>query len=359
MNVRPPAAPWYPRGRGCPLQLRLALWSGGVLLVCNLTALLFITMFSPEFAFDASRQMQSRPRFHLPVGLTAAAVLGGAGTYWLSRKASQRMRLLSRAADSTSADTLGARLELNGPADEIKELADAFDAMLGRLRDAFERQGQFMGDVAHELRTPLATLRTNLEVVAADSGATLADYREMTEVAERALTRLDLLVEDLLLLATEDQLPAAAAQVELSALLANVLRELEPEATERKVGLLLSGDGSVAVRGDRDLLARAFINLIQNGIRYNEVGGQVEVTVSSDGAWAIVTVSDTGIGMSDAEQARAFDRFYRADTSRVRQKGGAGLGLSIVAKIVRQHGGDVSVRSAPSTGATFTLLLPL
>lgn len=364
MNAHHDALLWRREGRVRPLQLRLALWSGGLLLICNLGVLLLITMFSsePTINSDGSTLPQLHtstwPGLHLPVGLTVAAILGGAGTYWLSRKALHRMRVLSRAAQTTSADTLDTRLSLEGPDDEIKELADAFDTMLERLKHAFERQGEFMGDVAHELRTPLATLRTNLEVVAADPDATLYDYQEMSAIAQRSLDRVQRLVDDLLLLATEDQLPASN-EVALGPLFQDLLDDLEPVAEERKVKLRLISDTDVVVRGDRELLTRAFGNLVENGIRYNHPDGELEVAITRDGAWAVATISDTGVGMSPEEQARMFDRFYRADKSRSRHKGGAGLGLSIVAKIVHQHGGRVRVESTPGSGSAFTVFLPL
>jgi signal transduction histidine kinase len=305
--------------------------------------------------------LAAQPGLVVPV-IIGAAVLGGMGTYLVTRRAFRRLMLLSQAARDTSVRSLDTRISLGGPEDEIKEIADAFDDMIERLRLAFERQGQFMGDVAHELRTPLATLRTNLEVVTADPNATLHDYQEMSAVFGRTLGRLERLMDDLLLLATEARLPASE-KVELGALLRELLGDLEFMAGEARVRLRLSAGRSVIVRGDRAILARAFGNLIENAIRYNRQGGEAEVTVTvaaaPGGPRALVTVRDTGIGMAAQDRARAFDRFYRADRSRARNKGGAGLGLSIVAKIVRQYGGEIRVESTPDEGTLFTVLLPV
>lgn len=331
--------------------LPLALWAGAVLLMGNLGVLLF----AETTALGEGSGSEERA---LPFALGAGAALGATGMYYMSgRRSRYRIRLLSRAAHSTTARSLDARVALSGPEDEIKELGDAFDAMLERLRLAFERQGRFMGDVAHELRTPLATLRTNLEVVAGDPESMLEDYRDMSAVVGRTVERLQRLVDDLLLLCSEEQLPIRD-HVALGRLLEDLLRDLRPMAEQRGIALRLVVDADIPVRGDAVLLARAFGNLVENGIRYNREGGEVALALERRGGWATVTVRDTGIGMSAEERACAFDRFYRADGSRSRHTGGAGLGLSIVARIVRQHGGRIRVESVPCRGSAFTVLLP-
>ena len=292
------------------------------------------------------------------VGLALTVVVGSAGAYWLAGRTLHPVRDLIRTTHRISANTLNTHIALEGPDDEIKELADAFDAMLGRLEHAFEQQGRFVADAAHELRTPLATLRTNLEVVRADSNATLDDYWEMSATLERALTRLEQLVADLLLLAQEER-EVVKEEVALGPLLEDVLLDLKPVAEEHQVTLHLNGETEMSVHGDVRLLACAFSNLIENGIRYNHLGGEVVVTIRRDDAGAVVTVTDTGIGIPPEEHAHIFDRFYRVDRSRSRHKGDAGLGLSIVAHVVHLHGGTVQVESTPGAGSTFTVRLPL
>jgi heavy metal sensor kinase len=292
------------------------------------------------------------------VGLGMVAVLGGAGAYLLAGIALRPVRKVSEAARSISASTLDTRLALPGPRDEVKELADTFDAMLGRLQQTFEMQGRFVADVAHELRTPLASLRTNLEVVTEDEHATPDDYRAMVATQERALTRLERLVADLLVLATSQQ-PLSSSEVTLGALLEEVVSDLRHVAEARQVSVQLFNETEVVVRGDSGLLARVFSNLIENGINYNSPGGTVTVTIRQQDASAVVKVADTGIGIAPENLPHVFERFYRVDASRSRHDGGAGLGLSIVAALVRQHGGEVEVESEPGKGSVFTLRLPM
>lgn len=394
------------RKRRLSLRLRLALWSAALVFILSFGLLLFINTIAisdfpkiikanastfPEKKIAAitkskpifrlypfppliARSLFPRPLNPLEVsllfelqsislmGLGLVTLLGGAGAYWLAGIALRPMRKVSKAAQQISAKTLDTRLALVGPKDEVKELADTFDAMLERLQYTFALQESFVADVAHELRTPLASLRTNLEVVMADENAALEDYRSMALTQERALTRLERLVADLLILATSQQ-PLPSQEVSLGPLLEEVMHDLQPVANAKNVTLHLVNEADVVVHGDGSLLTRAFSNLVENGIRYNHPGGTVTVTISynhdtdAKAAWASVTVADTGVGILPADLPRIFERFYRVDASRSRHNGGAGLGLSIVSAIVQQHGGQVQAESVPGQGSVFTALL--
>jgi signal transduction histidine kinase len=377
-----------------PLRLRLALWSAALVLVLSFGLLLFINSAAiadfprvigrntaAAVRIDRTRRVSCHDATQLVclfgkpanplelalflelrnislIGLTLVAVLGGAGAYLLAGIALRPVRKVSAAARRISANTLDTRLAVAGPGDEVKELADTFDAMLERLGRTFEVQGRFVADVAHELRTPLASLRTNLEVVAADPGATLADYRAMAAIQERALTRLERLIADLLILATSEQ-PLTRSSVTLGTLLEEVIVELKTAAAAHQVACHLNSEVDVVVHGDSSLLARAFSNLVENGIYYNHPGGEVVVTLDQKDAWAFVTVADNGVGIEVEQQRHIFERFYRVARSHAQHKGGAGLGLSLVSSIVQQHGGKVQVESTPGEGSTFTVLLPL
>ncbi len=398
--------PWKQR---FPLRLRLALWSGALVLVLSFGLVLFINTVAVITVFrrgvpDIPREIAGSlntspqrdsillhnfphrfgrdPRFPLHrinrpdplqrfwgavllqlqsvslIGLAIVTVLGGAGAYWAAGLALQPVQRVSKAAERISANTLHTRLELDGPKDEIKELADAFDTMLGRLERTFELQGRFVADVAHELRTPLASLRTNLEVVSDDAYATLDDYRAMVATQERAITRLERLVADLLILATGEK-PLSQHEVTLGPLIEEVFSDLEHAADAKGINLYLINEAELVVHGDGSLLARTFSNLVENAIHYNRPGGRVAVNIHRKDFWAVIAIADTGVGIVQENLPHVFDRFYRVDSSRARHKGGAGLGLSIVATIVQRHGGHVQVESIPGTGSIFTVLIPL
>lgn len=386
---------WLRKKRRLSLRIRLALWSGLLVLLLSFVLLLFVNWvaisafprivrgnLAPQIRAAYIAQYgkvsaQSGATLHVwratnpledalllelrrisLVGLGLVALIGGLSAYFVAGFTLRPVRKVSKAAQRISANTLNTRLALDGPEDEVKELADTFDAMLGRLERTFDQQSRFIGDVAHELRTPLASLRTNLEVVTADEHATLDDYREMTDAQERALNRLENVVADLLILAKSEQ-PLAHTDVSLNALLEEVVADLQQRACERRVTLRLSNASEIVIPGNETLLARAFSNLIENGINYNRSGGEVHVMLDRKECLAVVNISDTGIGMPLETQTHIFDRFYRADSSRSRHTGGAGLGLSIVTAIVQQHGGQVGVTSTQGIGSTFTVSLPL
>lgn len=382
------------------LRVRLALWSAALLFVFSAGLITLINVVTPILSSDPytatfelfeSSEQSSQPltvqvievapetpstnndsnpislireeiihevRVISLIGLGVVVLLGGAGAYWLAGRALRPVREVSRAAHSIDASTLDTRLAVKGPEDELKQLATSFDAMLDRLERAFEQQERFVADAAHELRTPLTTLRINLDIIRTDPDATLEDYREMSVSLERALTRVQRLVADLILLATEEY-PLPDSKVVIEPLVEEVLLDLKPLAEKHQVALKYRGDETLTVHGEAKSLARILGNLVGNGIRYNRPGGEVIVSSYSDGPWGILTVADTGIGIPPEHQVHIFDRFYRVDRSRSRHKGGAGLGLAIVAHLVHLHNGQIQLESAPDIGTTFTVRLPL
>ncbi|MBT9149472.1 MAG: sensor histidine kinase [Dehalococcoidia bacterium] len=315
----------------------------------------------PPITADEVAAIQAHIRHQMSIisliGLGLIVSLGGVGSYWLAGRALRPVQKLAQAAQGIDAKTLDTRLSLMGPADELTQLAGTFDAMLDRLEAAFEQQGRFVADAAHELRTPLTTLRASVDIVSADPNATIEDYRAISATLARALTRLQRLVDDLLLLATEEHIPLDAA-IAIEPILEDVLLDLKPLASEHSVTLRLMGTDDLTARGDSVLLARVFHNLIENGVRYNRQGGEVIVNTYGEGEWVVVTVADTGTGIAGEEQSRIFDRFYRVDRSRSRHGGGAGLGLSIARHIVQLHGGQLEVQSIVGIGSTFMVKLP-
>jgi len=285
------------------------------------------------------------------------ALLGAVGAYWITQRGLRPVQHLSRLVREIGAESLGRRLALEGPPDEVKALADAFDDMLERLEQAFAQQSRFVADAAHELRTPLATLRTNLEVIYQDQNASLEDYREMAKVLDRILDRMERLMENLLLLAGGE----AEVQREvtnLGVVLTEAVDEMKPLAQAHNVTLELEVTDELVALADPLLLARAVGNLIENGIRYNRPGGSVAVTAYREANGIVIQIKDSGIGISSDELPHIFERFYRVDRSRDRHRGGAGLGLSITAHIVQLHAGHIRVESALGVGSTFTIWLP-
>ncbi len=289
------------------------------------------------------------------IGLVTISGLGFLASKWVAQKSLQPVNQISENALQISVRNLDQRLNYQGAKDEIKTLADAFDLMLQRLQINFEDQSEFISNLAHELRTPLTSLRMNLEVLNADPQATLEDYYDFSAAAERALIRLERLVEDLLLLAKAEK-EIDQRHIILGVMFEDILEELEPIAERNNIMLKMSGDLELEVLGDPVLLHRAFANLVENGIHYNHPGGFVEITSRKKSNQIVIEITDNGPGISAQQQTHIFERFYRGDAGK-KNNNGKGLGLAIAAHIINLHNGGIEVESALGNGSTFRIFL--
>jgi signal transduction histidine kinase len=254
---------------------------------------------------------------------------------------------------------LSRRIELDGPDDELKRLADTFDSMLARLDAAFASQRRFVADASHELRTPLATIKANLELALTDADGNAESRARAAAVIKRAIDRMARLTDDLLALARLDAPTNGHGPVDLAAVVEDAREEFAAAAAARGVGIEVVAGTEQAVAGDRDVLKRALANLLDNAFRHSPDGVPVRLAAERRNGWAVLSVADGGTGLTPDEQQLVFERFWRSDASRSRESGGAGLGLAIVRRIAESHGGEVGVTSSPGAGATFELRLPV
>lgn len=262
-------------------------------------------------------------------------------------------------AREIEATNLSRRIELEGPDDELRRLADTFDAMLGRLDAAFSAQRRFVADASHELRNPLAIIRTNAELTVSDERATDAIRRRGDRI-RRASDRMRRLVDDLLTLARLEGATARRDDVDLDELIGETADELADEASAKGVRLEWSvAPARATVIADRSGLKRVLANLLDNALRHAPSGSSVRIGAGRNGTWAFLAVADDGPGIALEQQARIFDRFYRVDGARSRAQGGFGLGLAIVREITEAHRGRVRLFSAPGSGSVFVVWLPL
>jgi signal transduction histidine kinase len=265
---------------------------------------------------------------------------------------------ITQVARDIQATSLSRRIELDGPEDELKRLADTFDGMLERLDRAFSAERRLLADASHELRTPLAIIQTNLDV-ALDAPDSDADrLRRAAVVARRASDRMARLVDDLLAHARLEALEIGCETVDLTALVRDSGNEFTAVATKHAVRLVTVAPEGLSVLGDHESLKRALGNLLENAVRHAKTGGCVRLTAAAEDGWASLVVGDDGPGIAAEHRERVFDRFYRVDAARSRAAGGSGLGLAIVRQTVEAHGGRVELDSEPGRGSTFTLWLP-
>jgi signal transduction histidine kinase len=262
-------------------------------------------------------------------------------------------------ARDIQATDLSRRIELPGPDDELKQLADTFDAMLARLDAAFAAQRQFVADASHELRNPLAIIRTNVDVALADPRADPEDLRHTIAVVKRASDRMARLVDDLLALARRQEPTLEHEPVDLGAAVAEASDDFVVPAAARNIVLDRAIARGVTVTGDRDALKRAVANLLENAVRLAPEGSRIRLATGSEGDRAWVAVADEGPGIAPEDQPHVFDRFWRADKARSRADGGTGLGLAIVRQIAESHGGRVRLQSKVGVGSSFVIWLPV
>lgn len=265
-------------------------------------------------------------------------------------------RITAVARDIQATD-LSRRIALPGPPDELRELADTFDAMLTRLDEAFAGQQRFIQEASHELRNPLAVMRTNVDVALADPDADATELRRVAELVGASATRMSRLVDDLLVYARLGAPAREVEEVEARSLVEDAADEFRSVAAQRSITLDTDHARSGVVCGDRLALRQAVANLLANAVRLAPEGSRIWLATGVDAESAWVTVADQGPGIAPEDRERVFERFWRGDKSAARAEGRSGLGLAIVRQIVQDHHGTVSVDPAPP-GSVFTLRLP-
>ena len=278
-------------------------------------------------------------------------------------------RIASVARDIQATD-LSRRISLDGPDDELKRLADTFDQMLGRIDDAFESQRRFIQEASHELRNPLAVIRTNVDVALSDPDPSPQDLRRAAEVVAGSAARMSTLVDDLVVYARHGTRPDRREPVDLRKLAAELTGEFSAPAEARRLRVVdAAGDGPpLPVLGDGPALRRAVANLLANAVRLAPEGSAVTVAAGAGGGSAWISVADEGPGIAPEDQSLVFQRFWqrRADPEPGAPAPGpsrpdperSGLGLTIVRQVAESHGGSVELTSAPGEGSTFVIRLP-
>jgi len=309
---------------------------------------------------DAS--LASLLRLLLAVGAVLCLVTPLAG-WWLARRATQPVAAMLHTAGKLKPTRLGDRLPVRGSGDELDTLANTINRLLDQVAAHVDRQEQFVADAAHELRGPLAAVRSAIEV-AISHDRSVDEYREtLAEVLDEACG-LSKLANDLLTLAEacDDSRPRPTERVDLAAIARQSVAMFTAAAEERGLSIDLTTSGTTIVAGDAPQLRQVLGNLLDNAIRFTPPGGHLQLAVGADAPTDTVTltVADTGIGIAAAHLGHVFDRFYKVDAARSHDDDGrsGGLGLPICKAIVERHGGAIAVASQPGSGTTVTVRLP-
>ena len=303
------------------------------------------------------RQVRTLLLWSVPLVL----VLASLGGYWISTRALAPVDAITAAARSIGIQNLSERLEVRHTGDEIERLSKTWNDMLARLESAVKRLSQFTADASHELRTPIALIRTTAELALRRERSS-ETYREALRQIETESERTSRLVEDLLTLARADAgLPALPLErLELTPLVRDVCGQGQVLADARRLQISAEvPDQPVYVEGNDPALRRLFLLLLDNAVKYTPAGGRITVSLGCDQSAATVAVRDTGRGIPDSVLPHIFERFYRADESRNRDAGGAGLGLAIAKWIAERHHAELEAESVVGQGSVFRIRFPL
>lgn len=330
-----------------PLELQNTLINEG-----EITALEPVPiLINPSLA----RVTEAKQKFNL-TGIIILAVVSIAGmvlVYIVAGKALSPIHDLSKTISVITENNLQMRIPEEGRSDEIGTLGHSFNIMLERLQKSFMQQKHFSANVAHELKTPLSTIRAGIQVLNLESSPSIADYEETLATTERNLDRLTAIVDDLMRLCDEQEL-FETTNIELEEMFAIICNELKPILEEKDIEIV-SKCKLKTIRGNQGLVYQACFNLIENAVKYNKRSGRIEIESESENGLGKIKITDTGSGIPSEELEYIFEPFYRVNKSRSRKNGGAGLGLSIVKTIIERHGWKIAVDSVLGQGTIFTI----
>lgn len=296
--------------------------------------------------------------------LLVVIVAGSCVAYFLIGHYTKPVQQLSAHMKEISPNTLSDSIEIEGGGEEIQELVKSFNQMTEQLDEAFAMQRRFSASAAHELRTPIAVLRTKIDVFKKKKREQ-HEYDELVDTMETYIDRLSSIITDLLEFAETSEL-GEAEDVSLDSVIKTVVDDLKLVAQNNMINMQIdvqpkaqSEAQAFIVKGNTNLLYRALYNLVENAIRYNHKEGSVNIALEIEGQECLVTIADTGVGIAPEQRELVFEPFYRVNKSRSREFGGAGIGLSLVKTILKRHGASITVSENTPQGSVFTIRIPL
>ncbi|HVW07843.1 MAG TPA: ATP-binding protein [Bryobacteraceae bacterium] len=313
---------------------------------------------------DEFEEMFEQLRWALGLTSPLLLILACVGGYWMSGRALRPVDEIDRTVRRIGSRTLAERLALRNTDDELDRLSVTINQMLERLESAFKLVVQFTADASHELRTPVAIIRTTAEVTR-EATRSAEEHEEAWDQVVLQSERMSRLVDDLLLLARADagHSDVTFEVIDLADIVAGATAEVKVLADASGLELRTSAPQSCPASGDPDAIRRLLLVLLDNAIKYTPAGGNITVRLdieeSPEALRAVIEVHDTGIGIGPDDLQHVFDRFYRVSTDRSRKTGGSGLGLAIAKWLASLHGGEIVVESEPGKGSLFRVLLPL
>lgn len=295
----------------------------------------------------------------LSITIPSALVVASLGGNFLANRAFQPVNEVIDTARAITSHNLNRRIQIKRVKDEIGRLAETFNEMISRLDHSFNKVRQFSADASHELKTPLTVLKGEIEV-ALRRARTGDEYRAILTSNLEEINNMTKVVDDLLLLSRADggEIPLKKTLTDLSEFLTEIQVQGQVLATSKSIDVYCHNDHKAYALVDPLRLKSMMLNLIENGIKYSPPGSHIDITLEKEDGFAVITVTDQGIGIPEEALPHVFDRFFRVDKARSRQEGGSGLGLSICKLIAEAHNGSISARSELGKGSAFIVRIP-
>ena len=284
-------------------------------------------------------------------------VIGGAVTYLALGHGLKPIKRLSGEIMGISENELSTRVDFEGESKEISHLAASFNSLIDRLENAFVEQRNFSTAAAHELKTPLAVMKTNLDVLYLDQTPSIEDYAEVVAVAAEQTNRMNKLVDDLFNIYMKQDYDFSD-DIRLGDLVSDIVNEQNEIFAAKGLNTEIEDNAEGLFTGNTQILRRALGNIIENAGKYNVENGFIKITINETDKEFEIKIADTGVGVPDDSLNDIFEPFYRVDSSRSRKVGGAGLGLAISKNMIQRHGGEISAETIQNSGTVFRIILP-
>ena len=292
------------------------------------------------------------------IAFILVVTIGGMCTYFVVNNALIPIVELNKNIKKINEDNLTSNLSVKGPNDEIKELTISFNKMIAKLENAFASQKRFNSSVAHELKTPLAVIKTNIDVLKSSNCKSLEEYDKTLAVVEKSILKMNLIIETLLDIIRQENAPLNEI-VSIDEILEDIVDDLSIIANKKNIKLKLNSYNiKNKIKGNEIMLYRAFYNVIENSIKYNKINGSIDILCYQDLNTIEVKVIDTGSGIKEEDYDEIFKPFYRCEGINSYSKNGIGLGLSLTQSVIKLHGGEINVKSKLNEGTEFTFILP-
>lgn len=307
---------------------------------------------------SAIEETTSRIYWFSIIAFILVVTIGGMCTYFVLNNALIPIVELNKNIKKINEDNLNSNLSIKGANDEIKELTISFNKMIAKLENAFASQKRFNSSVAHELKTPLAVIKTNIDVLKSSNCKSLEEYDKTLAVVEKSILKMNLIIETLLDIIRQENAPLNEI-VSIDEILEDIVDDLSIIANKKNIKLKLNSYNiKNKIKGNEIMLYRAFYNVIENSIKYNKINGSIDILCYQDLNTIEVKVIDTGSGIKEEDYDEIFKPFYRCEGINSYSKNGIGLGLSLTQSVIKLHGGEINVKSKLNEGTEFTFILP-